>query len=188
MRLSSRGKHRLFFALDFEPSFKQSLAQWAQSIAYDGRAVDTYNYHLTLQFLGTVNNHQVFDIIDAIGDNKIRSFSLSANKTGYFPRNEILFADIEQGLGSINELASFLQSQLKSIDFIKREKKSFHPHITLFRDAPPPSESFVTTELSTHISDFVLMESINVKSGVHYEVVEAWPLYKGSIKEQLLGR
>jgi hypothetical protein len=32
------------------------------------------------------------------------------------------------------------------------------------------------------------MESISIKSGVHYEVVEQWPLYNPSIKEQLLGR
>ena len=88
----------------------------------------------------------------------------------------------------IDQLVQYLTSQLKPLDFIKRAKKRFHPHITLARDAEPPLTLAEDANITTTIHHLSLMESISIKSGVHYEVVEQWPLYKPSIKEQLLGR
>lgn len=189
MKLSSKGQHRLFFALDFQDDIKQAIARWSKTLAMIGRPVATENYHVTLQFLGNVNNHQVFDIIDAINVPDIKPFTVEVGTTGYFPKQNILFAELNQDESApIDRLAQNLTNQLKSLDFIQRGKKRFHPHITLARDAEPPVTVSEAANISTTVHHMSLMESITIKSGVHYEVVEQWPLYTPSIKEQLLGR
>lgn len=187
MKLSSKGQHRLFFAIDFEDTFKDALYDWVCGLDINGRLVDKDNLHLTLQFLGSVNNHQVFDIVDQITTPQIKPFEISLNKTGYFPKNEILFCELSSDTAPIKKLSSFIQSQLRGLDFIKREKRRFHPHVTIARDAVPPVDFKFPKPLSAHIKYFCLMESISIKSGVHYEVVESWPLYRPSDKEILLG-
>jgi len=189
MKLSSKGQHRLFFALDFQDDIKQAIARWCATLAMNGRPVAKENYHLTLQFLGNVNNHQVFDIIDAIDIPNIKPFTVNIGTTGYFPKQNILFAEVDQDESApIDQLVQYLTSQLKPLDFIKRAKKRFHPHITLARDAEPPLTLAEDANITATFHHLSLMESISIKSGVHYEVVEQWPLYKPSIKEQLLGR
>ena len=187
MKLSGSGKHRLFFALDFNEEFKQQLADWRLSLALQGHWIEKENFHLTLMFLGNIKNHQVFDIVDLIQPPQIKPFTLTAENIGFFPRNHILFATISKGTEEALQLMSALQQQLKPLDFIKHNKRRQQPHITLSREATMASDILTNTSISTQIPDFVLMESITIKSGVYYEVVESWPLYQGSVKEQLLG-
>ncbi|WP_144393109.1 RNA 2',3'-cyclic phosphodiesterase [Pleionea sediminis] len=187
MNLSAKGRHRLFFAIDFEDDFKDKIAQWTLLLDINGRRVAPENYHLTLQFLGDVNNHQVFDIIDTMEIPEIKPFELSINKTGYFPKNELLFCELDEGLEKIQTLSTFIAKNLQSLSFIKREKKRFHPHITIARDAKPPVDFEVLENITTKIKYFCLMESIFIKSGIHYEVVESWPLYTPTDKEKILG-
>ena len=91
MKLTNRGYHRLFFALDFEDEFKQQLHSWSINQPIDGRRVELENLHLTLLFLGNIKNHQVYDIIDNVELPEIPAFDISVQKTGYFPKQEIYF-------------------------------------------------------------------------------------------------
>jgi 2'-5' RNA ligase len=187
MKLSSKGHHRLFFAIDFDESFKQSLYDWICSLDINGRLVAMENLHLTLQFLGQINNHQVFDIVDRISIPQIKPFEIRLDKTGYFPKNQILFCEVASDTSPIKKLSQSIQNQLKEVTFIKREKRRFHPHITIAREAIPPVDFVMNNSLIAQVKYFCLMESITIKSGVHYEVVESWPLYRPSDKEILLG-
>ncbi len=187
MKLSNKGQHRLFFAIDFDDEFKQSLVDWIDTLDINGRRVEQENLHLTLQFLGDVSNHQVFDVIDAISVPQVRPFPIEISKTGYFPKNEILFCDIDNDNRSIQQLSSNIANSLQSLRFIKRDKRRFHPHVTIARDALPPVDFHSPKPLTTQVKYFCLMESIFIKSGVHYEIVEQWPLYTPSDKDILLG-
>jgi 2'-5' RNA ligase len=187
MKLSNKGQHRLFFAIDFDDAFKEALFDWICGLEINGRRVDKNNLHLTLQFLGHVNNHQVFDIVDSITIPQIMPFDISLDKTGYFPKNQILFCELSSDTSPIKKLSNSIQSQLRGLDFIKREKRRFHPHITIARDALPPIDFILPQPLTTRIKQFCLMESIMIKSGVHYQVVESWPTYRPSDKDILLG-
>lgn len=186
MNLSNRSQHRLFFAFDFSEDFQQQLDSWCATQPINGRRIPRYNYHLTLFFVGAVQNHRVADLIDAVTLPEVRPFTLSCNKTGYFPRQELLFCEIEQGQEQVQIVAKHLQRTLQS-HFGKREKKRYLPHISIARDARPPVDFLVSPPLTTTISQFCLMESLTLKSGVYYETVMSWPLYTPSDKEILLG-
>ncbi|WMS89161.1 RNA 2',3'-cyclic phosphodiesterase [Pleionea litopenaei] len=187
MKLANRGHHRLFFALDFEDDFKQQLHSWSINQPIDGRRVELNNLHLTLLFLGSIKNHQVYDIIDNVELPEIPTFDISVQKTGYFPKQEILFCEISEGEQEVMHISRVLSNSMQQLKS-HREKKRFVPHITLARDAKPPVDFPITPTLSTRIDRFCLMESIQVKSGMHYETVESWPLKTMSEKEIILGR
>ncbi len=187
MKLSNKGKHRLFFALELSDDFKQQVDSWRSTLGINGRNVPSENFHITLQFLGSVSNHQVFEIVDQITIPQIKPFSVSLGKTGYFAKNEILFAEVERGVDSIRKLSRFLQQELRLLNYIKQEKRRFHPHLTLAREVRPPVDFEPDTTLCETIKYFQLMESIDIKSGVHYDIVEQWPLYRPSDKEIILG-
>ncbi|MEE4244803.1 MAG: RNA 2',3'-cyclic phosphodiesterase [Kangiellaceae bacterium] len=184
---SETGQHRLFFALDFNDEFKSSLYQQCMMFDINGRRVNKENYHLTLQFLGSVNNHQVYDIIERVSIPGIKPFHLSLDKTGYFVKNEIMFIEVGQGRDSIKRLSTHIRQQLRDIEFIKRDKQKFHPHLTIARDTKPPVDFELMQPLDYRVKTFCLMESVEIKSGVYYQTIESWPLFKPSDKQVLLG-
>ena len=188
MKLSNKGQHRLFFALDFSDEFKQQLHEWQLSLGIHGRLIESENFHLTLLYLGSIKNHQVFDVIDQIENPEIKNFTLSPGKFGFLMKTEVLYCEIDQGYQSVTSLHQYLKQQTQLLDFVKREKRQFLPHITFARDVKPPTDFTEIATISEHINHFVLMESIQVKSGVIYETVEQWPLNIPSVKQQLLGR
>ena len=54
--------NKFFFALDIEPTSKNSLSNYRKSMLADNllpfRLIDKENFHLTLCFLGALNNNQ----------------------------------------------------------------------------------------------------------------------------------
>ncbi|NVJ59541.1 MAG: RNA 2',3'-cyclic phosphodiesterase [Gammaproteobacteria bacterium] len=187
MKLSSRGQHRLFFAIDIDDSTRQSLDAWSQSINLNGRRVPSDNYHITLQFLGNISNHQVFDVIDTIEQPNFSPFHITFSNTGYYPKNEILFLDVEEGKEQISSIAKYINRSLQNLNFIKREKRNFHPHLTIAREAKPPVDFNCDAPIRMLVKFISLMESITIKSGVYYETVEQWPIFQLSEKDIMLG-
>ncbi len=188
MQLSNRGNHRLFFAIDFTPEFKQSINDWSLNLNINGRRVDKENYHITLWFLSSIANHRVFDIVDAIECPQIPPFPCKLGATQYWQKSEILFASITEGASELNLLRKNIHRQLTAITDLPKDKRKYEPHITLAREAKPPVDFPAPQNLSTRVTSFCLMESIPVKSGVYYQTVESWPIYHTSVKERLLGK
>lgn len=186
--MTKKGQHRLFFALNFSESFKQALFNWQLSLDIQGKLIDPDNFHLTLLFLGAIKNHQVYDIIDSIQVPEQKSFTLTTGALNFFAKTEILYAAIEQGHDATLALHQYLKQQTSQLNFLKREKRNYVPHITFAREVQPPTSFPDAMDIDEHISDFQLMESIQIKSGVVYETIDSWRLSTPTVKQQLLGR
>ena len=184
---SDKNMARLFFAVEIPQALRNQLELVQNSSPFTGRAVSPHNFHITLLFLGEVSRHQLDDILEAIEVPGIKPFTVGLQQFAYYPRAEVGCLEVISSAQLI-QLHQHIQRNLKQAGIhIKQSSKPFRPHITLFRDATVQSEITQTVDYELTIDHFCLMESQFNQKGVYYEVLEEWPTYEPTIKEQFFG-
>lgn len=186
---SVKNKARLFFAIELSQSLKNQLELLQTSNpAFTGRAVSPHNFHITLQFLGAVTVNKIPDLIEAINIPHIKPFSLSLERYAYYPKTDIGCIEIIEGKQRLKEIKRHINSCLGYAGLaISKDNHSFRPHITLFRDCQPLLGLEKALDFECRVEAFCLMQSHQNDKGVYYEVLEEWPIYEPSIKEQFFG-
>ena len=129
---------RTFLAVDFEPQVLERICR-----ATDGlreritsiRWVPQENLHLTIKFLGNIEEGKVTDIAAALGHrlSPFSRFSINAKGLGVFPergRPKILWVGLTGK--ELTELATNVESCLLPLGFAP-EQRSFTPHLTIGR-------------------------------------------------------
>lgn len=140
--------------------------------------------HLTLKFLGDINEKQLGDLTGAVSETakQISDFKLRISKTGVFPTMQnarILWLGVEDEKGSLRKLNEILESQCNSKGFAG-EKRSFKAHLTIGRlREPHNSRQLVENHLRNDfesaeftIKEIVIYESKLAPTGSVYSVVE----------------
>ena len=99
------------------------------------------NIHLTLQFLGDVETAAVASITDQMdaAAGAVAPFSIAAKGVGGFPtlrRFRILWVGLDDEKQHLTAIQSALASRLETIGFT-RERRRFHPHLTIGRARQP---------------------------------------------------
>ena len=181
---------RSFIAIQLAPDVNRHSTRMLQRLrqSNDGiKWVPTDNLHLTLKFLGDVDNTEVPDVCNVI--HKVCShhppFHLDFGGTGAFPsieRPRILYAGVEDSSGALTEIVNRLEKDLADLGF-KPEPRDYMPHLTLGRTrggsrrasgevlARLMAES--ETELGTMTVDSVQMfASFLDKQGPTYQVMD----------------
>ncbi|HHV47071.1 MAG TPA: RNA 2',3'-cyclic phosphodiesterase [Tissierellia bacterium] len=132
---------RAFIAFDFPEQLKNQLYQiqnLLKNISYGGSWVSKDNFHITLKFLGEIEEGYV----EGIG-RVLKTISLSnvpinikVNNIGYFNRknNEygIVWLGLEGDMDRLNAIYDFIEDNMNQMGFPK-ERRKFSPHITLVR-------------------------------------------------------
>jgi 2'-5' RNA ligase len=99
------------------------------------------NLHVTLKFLGSIDDLRVQSVIDVL-HTAVRGqapFELEVVGLGAFPsatRPRVLWAGIVGGAGPLAALAAAVEDALAGLGF-PRETRAFSPHITLARIREP---------------------------------------------------
>jgi 2'-5' RNA ligase len=134
---------RLFVALDLPPELRAELAALAGGIP-GARWVPPENYHLTLRFIGEVENWQAQEVDDALAAIRGHAFDLSLAGLGTFEkagRIHALWVGAER-----NEALARLQHKVETAlqrTGLPAERKRFCPHVTLARTERAPPEKVV---------------------------------------------
>jgi 2'-5' RNA ligase len=124
---------RLFISIDLPEDVRDRLAE----IAVDLPGADwtqSDQYHLTLRFLGEVDEHRFQDIRQGLETIQARSFHLTLKGVGLFPLRgdpDVLWV----GAPGNDELQS-LRNKVESLVVrrgVERDSRKFHPHVTLAR-------------------------------------------------------
>ena len=138
----SRGRLRLFMALDLPAGAKAALAATMgqlQSIIPAGvRWVNPAGIHLTLKFLGATEAGLVTPLLAALreaaaGDSN--PFPLHLDGLGVFPNyreTRVIYAGISGDLDSLVKAQQRVEQAIARLGF-PREKRPFRPHLTLGR-------------------------------------------------------
>ena len=132
---------RLFIALPIEKQVVESLAELAASETSGWRWVRMESLHITLAFLGTVEEGLVDAAERAMLSSATRAdpLDLTAEGIGAFPderRARVVWAGVGGDLAALARLHADLTSELRSEGF-ELEVRRFNPHITLARSRDP---------------------------------------------------
>ena len=130
---------RAFIAVDLDPELKsavEDLIRRLRATRADIRWTQTGGFHLTLMFLGEIDETQSGRVMTVIGEvaRRHRPFALRLRGTGAFPgeRNpRVLWVGISAEAG-LAELQDDLEGSLEGEGFA-REARPFKPHLTLGR-------------------------------------------------------
>lgn len=142
---------RLFAAIDLSAGTRHAMAAEQQRITAALRSSDASlkwvrpeNAHLTLVFLGHVDDARVPALVAAVGkDVDAPPFEIAFGGTGVFPPRgapRVLWTGITAGLDDIIALQRELSARVVA-EGIVLEARRFHPHLTLARwTASRPSD------------------------------------------------
>ena len=173
-------RKRLFLALWPDEITRKHLTQLQQQLARHRRltkasAVAPEKFHITLHFLGAVDEEIQAQLVQALDNITGSAFSLEINRWGYLPRPRVLFLgtqDIPDALTDlVNNTASCVTACIENY-----RQKPFLPHLTLFRKAHHPKQLDEFDTIKWQVDRFVLVESITNQEGAEYKVLQEWRL------------
>jgi 2'-5' RNA ligase len=129
---------RLFVAIDLDGKVIENITSIQKKLAshdFDLKMVEPENLHLTLKFLGEVQESQVERIENLISETVkgVRTFELSFHGIGYFgsgSRVNVIWTGVKEGSQNFVNLAKALDRMLSSI---RRDEHDPSPHLTIAR-------------------------------------------------------
>jgi len=114
--------------LEFEKELKKTGA--------DIKLVEPQNIHITLKFLGDIEETLIDEIEQIMKDavKEIKPFTMKLNGTGVFPNNNyvrVIWIGIKEAQ-IIETIVKTIDEHLSKLGF-KKEKRGFSPHLTIGR-------------------------------------------------------
>ena len=131
---------RTFVALPLSRAVKQLAAHWMQRLnesAQNVKWVAVDNLHLTLKFLGEVPTVELAEICQRVTSavSAWPPLEIECDHLGAFPsssRPRTLWLGVGAGAEQVSQLQEAVEQSLQPLGF-RRERRQYHPHITLGR-------------------------------------------------------
>ncbi len=164
---------RLFVGIALPPELRLRLSLMAAGVP-GAKWVNPGNYHLTLRFIGEVDEGQAADIDDALARIRAPRFDVTLASVGHFGLR-MLWVGIERN-AALQHLHEKVESALRRLGFAPEERR-YTPHVTLAR-LKGVSEGKLQSYLSAHalfraapftVDHFSLIASYLTKSAAIYE-------------------
>ena len=171
---------RLFVGIELPPELKLSLSLIATGVP-GAKWVDAGNYHLTLRFIGEINEGQAEDVDAALNQIRAPRLDLALATVGHFGLRQ-LWVGIERN-DALQHLHGKIENALTRLGFPADERR-YTPHVTLAR-LKGTSEARLQVYLTEHalyraapfrVEHFSLIASYLTKSGAIYEDQADYPL------------
>jgi len=152
---------RTFIALELSQEIRTSvslLQQTLQKTDPDVKWVEPQNIHLTLKFLGEIEDTKIkhtSDILEGIAKTN-SSYSIRLSELGGFPKIDcprVIWVGIDFGDSQTKEIARLLEEKLYSIG-IPKETREFSTHITIGRVRTGKNRLKLVSELKKLSADF----------------------------------
>ncbi len=170
---------RAFIAVEMPEEIKEILLNAQKKINTEKAKIGLARaFHLTLKFLGEVDEKKIEEIKNKLNGVKFDSFETSLTNIGVFP-DENYIRVVWVGLNDSENRITGLQKQIDSKTEILGFKKDtrFHPHLTLARvkfvedkqDFIKDLKEIKIKKKSFQITEFKLIKSILTPEGPVYE-------------------
>jgi 2'-5' RNA ligase len=175
---------RLFVAISLPAGHRRRLAGLCHGVR-EVRWVAAENLHLSLRFIGEVEEPQASDIAAALGGVRCDPFPLTLAGVGHFEsgrRVRVLWAGVES-CGWLATLQERVESALRRAG-VSPDSRRFTPHVSLARiKAAPPQRVGGWLEANSlfrvepfMVDRFILYESFLAHTGAIYSPVEVFML------------
>jgi len=176
---------RLFIAINIPSEIKAELANLLKGISDHGlKKVSSENLHLTMKFLGEVDEKKAEAIKQRLAEIKAVQFKISLKGIGFFPNGnyiKVVWVGIEEGREEIIALQKEIDSRLSELGFPK--ERDYQPHLTIARakyikDHKKFMEFAESAKISAslEVTSFDLMESSLLPGGPEYRIISGFKL------------
>ncbi len=179
---------RTFIAIDLDDGLKKSLAALVDELrplAKNVRWVNVSGMHLTLKFLGEIPEENAAGIGAALEEmaSRQRPFRLVLKGTGIFPQGRInprVFWVGAEPVPGLVLLQEEIEREMDKLGF-EREKRPYHPHLTLGRvkfagPLDPLVKEFEQRQDRVfgemNVRQFILFRSLLKPTGAEYSVLK----------------
>lgn len=188
------GVIRTFVAVELSADVKkrcQQLIDKLQATAEKTRFVNADSLHLTLKFLGDVDDREVMKVCSAAADavESVAPFRLTSKSLGGFPsieRARTIWLGVKEGADELANLHSLLDDKMATLGF-PREPRRYAPHITIGRTKTRPTDQMQAT--MKQFRDFAAGETL-VKQVVVFSsfIDRGAPTYNAMSRIDLKGK
>ncbi len=189
---------RTFVAVELADSIHRQLGRLQQNLRNDLALPDRGlnwvrpdHIHLTLKFLGDVEDRRILDVCQAVSDAAADCppFELDSAVVGSFPPNasaRVIWAGIDSGVDPLARLQKSVEEALAAVGF-PRESRKFSPHLTLARiknialgnQIRREIEAFPSPKLGTEwVEELTVFQSVLSRQGPDYTALHRAPLRK----------
>ena len=175
---------RLFAGIVIPEDIAVNLSMLAGGV-HGARWIDRENYHLTLRFMGDIQNGTANELVAALDTVDQTGFTLELSGAGYFgsTKPRALWVGIQTS-PELSELQARVERLCQQLSFAPEQRK-FTPHITLARIKGRVSLDEVEHFVARHtgfrsrpfaVESFELFSSRPSKGGGPYVIEHSYPL------------
>jgi len=131
---------RTFIAIDIDDHAKQRLSEFISYLKKTGsdvKWIDESQMHLTLKFLGNIDDskiQQISRILKSVTEN-FKSFSITLSGIGAFPNLKhprVIWIGVEKGKDQLKDLNTIIEDYMEEEGFPK-ENRPYKAHLTIGR-------------------------------------------------------
>lgn len=185
---------RLFIAVDLSEEAKgvlSGLLSRLRELDSAVRWVEPKKLHITLKFLGEVEERKVEVIKDSLrrAVSGFKPFRMRIEVLGAFPsarRPRVVWVGVTEGEEELSRLAGVVEEAMAGLGFPKEPRK-FVAHVTLGRVKLRPSGGLVkflerpegVPKAVQEVEELILMRSILKPEGAEYTPLSRFPLGEG---------
>jgi 2'-5' RNA ligase len=177
---------RVFVAVELPEDVREAVYRGTARLRQanrDVRWVPAPNMHLTLKFLGDIDDRRLAPVRKAVAAVAADQapFDLCLGEVGAFPtlrRPRVVWIGVRGATDALGALAQRLDEQLHDVGF-PRESRPYRAHLTLGRPRRPgaliDAPSVTVPDRTFSIDHAVIMESRLSPQGAQYEALEVLP-------------
>ena len=183
---------RAFIAVELPEALRQEVASFQadlKSAGSDVKWVEAGHLHLTLKFLGNIEEAQVASLKEALAPavRGISSFTIRLEGIGAFPRTtspRVIWVGVTEGNEKLVELANAVEQACAGLGF-PAEERPFSAHLTIGRVRSPEHLAPLVKKLQlaefrgetpAEISKLILFQSALSPHGPTYTPLAEIPL------------
>jgi RNA 2',3'-cyclic 3'-phosphodiesterase len=169
----------VFFALWPDEDAAGRLAALARKMAHQsgGRAMRRETLHLTLAFIGSVDEQQLAHLRRVAGQISAPAFGLELDRVAWWRHNWIFWAGTAATPPALEALARDLSQGLRDAGF-RLDKRPFAVHVTLVRNARAAGDAAEPVAVAWPVREFLLVESVLQPQGATYRPLDRYPLQR----------
>ena len=170
-------KKRLFFGLMPGEGIRDQLVEAAKFFptVKGMRPTPKDNLHVTLLFLGDVEENGNKCLENKVVQTFIQPFSIRLDLFGYFKKSQIIWLGCATLPSELIRLVNHLKSIADQcgVQFDNRVQK---PHVTLFRKAPNSNFPDNPVTIKWNVKEFHLIESVPHENSTRYNKIATYRL------------
>ena len=185
---------RAFIAVEIDNQTKQKISDLISNLKKskaDIKWITEGQMHLTLKFLGNIDNGRVQEISGALSSisHNVKPFEITLSDIGAFPnlnRPRVIWAGIAKGAEYLKTISEKIETGLEKLGF-EKEDREFNPHFTLGRVKTSKdltelkkllNETQFNSENEIKINELVLFQSTLSPKGATYSKLSVISLQK----------